>query len=311
MTQCSGPASRRPRVSVIIPALNEGLNLPHVLAGLPRELHEVILVDGRSSDDTVDVARSGRPDIRVVAQTRRGKGNALACGFAAATGEILVMLDADGSADPHEIDAFVGALVDGADFAKGTRFAAGGSSHDITRFRRWGNGWLNRLVNVLFGAAYTDLCYGYNAFWTRLLPILDLPPLALEGAGELDLLWGDGFEIETLINIRMAEAGVRITEVGSVELVRLNGESNLHALGDGLRVLRTAIRERRLRHERAATRARVIAAEGSRERRHVVVDLPRPAGDATHRTGEDSTPMDLASGDFGARHVVGGGSAAV
>jgi glycosyltransferase involved in cell wall biosynthesis len=276
MSYDEAETSSPPRVSVVIPALNESRNLPHVLSSLPVDLHQVILVDGHSVDDTIGVAQACRPDIEIVKQSRKGKGNALACGFAAVTGDIVVMLDADGSADPAEIQRFVQALVAGADFAKGTRFACGGDSHDITRFRRWGNAGLNYLVNTLFHAQYTDLCYGYNAFWTRLLPVLDLPPLEVEGFGAQDMLWGDGFEIETLINIRVAEAGVQITEVGSVEMVRLHGESNLNAIPDGLRVLRTAFRERRYRHDRAAARARLYHEGGSMHEAPMVIDLTDP-----------------------------------
>jgi len=246
----------RPRVSVVVPARNEARNLPHVLAQIPSDVYEVILVDGHSHDDTIEVARATWPGITVVQQTRRGKGNALACGFAAVTGDIIVMLDADGSADPGEIPVFVDSLVKGADFAKGTRFSRGGSSHDITRFRRIGNSWLNGLVNVLFGTAYTDLCYGYNAFWTHLLPTLDLPAVLQDEWGTADMLWGDGFEIETLINVRVAAAGARIAEVGSVELERIHGVSNLNAVSDGLRVLRTIMAERSRR--RAARNASTI-----------------------------------------------------
>src|SRR5580700_8167761 len=135
-----------PRVSVVIPTLNEARNLPHVFARLPDGIHEVIVVDGHSVDDTCAVARRLRPDARVVMQTRSGKGNALACGFAAATGQIIVMLDADGSADAGEIPAFVQALLDGADFAKGSRFAPGGGSSDLTRLRTLGNRVLMAMV---------------------------------------------------------------------------------------------------------------------------------------------------------------------
>jgi glycosyltransferase involved in cell wall biosynthesis len=109
----------QPRVTVVIPTLNEARNLEHVFAALPTGLHEVILVDGHSVDGTPDVARRLLPDVRVINQTRKGKGNALACGFAAATGDIIVMIDADGSTDPAEIPRFVEALTSGADFAKG------------------------------------------------------------------------------------------------------------------------------------------------------------------------------------------------
>ena len=237
--------ARPPRVSVVVPARNEARNLPYVLAALPGGLHEVILVDGHSVDGTIEAARLSLPSIKIVSQTRRGKGNALACGFAAVTGDIIVMLDADGSADPGEIPAFVAALVEGADFAKGTRFARGGVSHDITLLRRIGNAGLNGLVNLLYGTRYSDLCYGYNVFWTRLLPVLDLPPTDLPGFGRSDMVWGDGFEIETLINVRVAAAGAGIAEVGSVERERMFGESNLNAVRDGLRVLRTIVSERR------------------------------------------------------------------
>ncbi len=235
--------SGEPLISVIIPALNEARNLPHVMAGLP-EVDEVILVDGGSIDDTVAVARRLMPGIRVVTQNRRGKGNALACGFAAATGDILVMIDADGSTDPREIPSFIAALRTGADFAKGSRFGCGGGSADITRLRRLGNRFLNLLVNVLFGTRYSDLCYGYNAFWARHLGVFGLDSTTPAPAGKRDgRLWGDGFEIETLLNLRAARAGLRITEVPSFEQARIHGESNLNALTDGLRVLRTIARE--------------------------------------------------------------------
>jgi glycosyltransferase involved in cell wall biosynthesis len=242
-------AERKPayRVSVIIPARNEARNLPHVLEALPAGLHEVILVDGHSTDDTIEVALRVRPDVKIVQQTRRGKGNALACGFAELTGDVVVMLDADGSADPVEIPAFVAALEAGADFAKGTRFDKGGQSHDITRFRRIGNAGLNHLVNLLFGTCYTDLCYGYNAFRANLLPILELPSVKVEAVDNLPggMQWGDGFEIETLINVRVARADIRITEVASTEKARLHGTSNLRAVPDGIRVLYTILAERR------------------------------------------------------------------
>jgi len=230
-----------PRVSVVIPTYNEAKNLPGVFSRLPADLHEVILVDGRSVDGTIEVARSLRPDIRIVLQNRIGKGNAMSCGFAHATGDIVVMLDADGSAAPEEIPLFVAALTDGADFAKGTRFAEGGGSSDITPVRRWGNRWLNRIANLLYGTSYTDLCYGYNAFWAHCLGCLELDPRAEETSGKL---WGDGFEIETIINTRMAKAGMRITEVPSFEHDRVFGTSKLNTWRDGGRVLRALLVER-------------------------------------------------------------------
>jgi glycosyltransferase involved in cell wall biosynthesis len=238
---------RDPRISVVVPALNEAANLREVLPGLP-PVHEVILVDGGSLDGTVEMARDVLPGIVTLTQPRTGKGNALAAGFARVTGDAVVMFDADGSADPAEIPRFVEALVEGADFAKGSRFRPGGGSADITPVRRLGNRFLHTWMNVSFGTRFTDLCYGYNAFWADLIPLLDLPDHELVTPAGSPMLWGDGFEIETLINCRFAGAGLTIAEVPSVERARLHGQSNLHAVSDGLRVLRT------LRTERARVR---------------------------------------------------------
>lgn len=232
-----------PRISIVIPARNEARNLEVVLPELPA-VAQVVLVDGGSVDGTVEVARRVLPSIVILSQTRNGKGNALACGFEAAAGDIVVMFDADGSADPGEIPAFVDALVRGADFAKGTRFHSDGGSDDITPLRRAGNAALNRLTNMLFGTSFTDLCYGYNAFWRDIVPQLELPSVDLAAAGN-GMLWGDGFEIETVLNCRVAAAGLKIAEVPSVERPRIFGETNLRTFADGTRILRTIVTEYR------------------------------------------------------------------
>jgi glycosyltransferase involved in cell wall biosynthesis len=239
---------------VVVPTLNEARNLPYVFSRLPADVHEVIVVDGHSVDDTIAVARRLRPDVRVVQQTRRGKGNALACGFEAATGDVIAMVDADGSTDPDEIPRFVQALLSGADFAKGTRFAAGGGSTDITRLRKLGNRLLAEVVNLCHGTHYSDLCYGFNVFWQKYTPVLDLDTTSPPSPRGDGMLWGDGFEIETLIHMRVAEEGLRVAEVSSFEHPRIHGVSNLDAFGDGLRVLTTILVERRRARRRHRTR---------------------------------------------------------
>jgi len=216
-------------VSVVIPALNEAENLPHVFASLPAWIDEVLLVDGRSTDDTIAVAQRLWPGLKVIHQTGRGKGDALLAGFAACSGDIIVAMDADGSTDGAEIPQFVAALLAGADFAKGSRFASAGGSSDITASRRYGNRILSGLVNCLFGTRYTDLCYGFNAFWAR-----HLKTLALDCAG---------FEVETLMNIRAAEAGLRVQEIPSFEHPRVYGSSNLRIVMDGGRIAKVIIQE--------------------------------------------------------------------
>ncbi len=219
----------RVRVSVIIPTLNEAENLPHVLPRLPSLVSEVIVVDGHSTDGTVEEARRLRPDVRIVYAERRGKGAALLAGFEAATGDIIIALDADGSTDPAEIPAYVGALLAGADFAKGSRFIQGAGTADMSWYRKLGNFGFVAMVRLLFGGGYSDLCYGYNAFWKRSLPRIQPE--------------GDGFEIETVMNVRALRAGLKVVEVASYEACRVRGTSRLKTFPDGFRVLKAIFRE--------------------------------------------------------------------
>ncbi len=225
----ASPASPQPSVSVIIPALNEAENIGHVLERIPSWIDEVILVDGNSVDGTAEVAREIMPGIVVVGQDRPGKGAALRCGFAAARGDILVTIDADGSADPAEIPVFVGALLAGADFVKGSRFLQGGGTDDMEWYRRLGNWGLLKLVKLRFGGRFTDLCYGYNAMWRDVLDSISL---------EQD----DGFEVETSMNVQALREDLKIAEVASHEFRRRHGVSNLRSIPDGMRVLMTILR---------------------------------------------------------------------
>ncbi|MFJ9665085.1 glycosyltransferase family 2 protein [Streptomyces sp. NPDC101219] len=220
----------RATVSLVVPARNEARNIPWVFEQIPDCVDEVILVDGASSDATVQVARQCLPEVRSVPQSGPGKGNALRTGFDAAEGDYIVMLDADGSMAPAEIPHYLHFLDCGYDFVKGSRFMAGGGSLDITRIRQFGNHVLLAAVNHLYDASLTDLCYGYCAFRRSFLQELDLH--------------ASGFEIETEMITHALRSGLRVAEVPSLELPRRSGRSNLHAVSDGRRVLRTLLSER-------------------------------------------------------------------
>jgi hypothetical protein len=219
------------RVSVIVPTLNEAKNLPLVLPRIPLEMvDEVILVDGRSTDNTIEVAKSILPDIKVILETRKGKGAAMTAGYRAATGDIIIVIDADGSNDPREIPRFLRALVEGADFVKGSRFAHHGGTTDMPRYRQMGNGAFVATVNTLFGCKFTDLCYGYHAFWRYCLDVVDTSEF-------------DGFEIDTALYLRAVRERLRIVEVPSFEGYRFFGVGKLKTIPDGFRVLGTILRE--------------------------------------------------------------------
>jgi glycosyltransferase involved in cell wall biosynthesis len=210
-------------ISVVIPAMNEERNIAWVLERIPPYVDEILLVDGHSTDDTVAVARRVCPDVRVVPQRGCGKGAAMRTGFEDAVGDYVVVLDADGSMDPAEIDYYVSALDSGYDLVKGSRELPGSGSMDLTPLRRWGNHVLVTTVNLTWGSEFTDLCYGYLGFKRERLDDLALT--------------GRGFEIETEITVNAIHAGLRIAEVPTVELCRHYGSSNLNAWRDGRRIL--------------------------------------------------------------------------
>ena len=235
------PTTRRDEdvhVSLVIPTKNEVRNIGWVLERLPACVGEIIVVDGQSTDGTVDVVRSIRPDSRIVMERRRGKGVAVRAGFAAARGRIVAMIDADGSMHPRELDRFVGLLDTGFDLVKGSRFMSGGGSTDITFVRRMGNSALRMAANKMCRTRFSDLCYGYIAMHRRHVGRLDLD--------------ADGFEIEAQIVMRAWAAGLHVAEVPSVETPRHHGDSNLRTFRDGHRVLKTLLRERALNRGPAA-----------------------------------------------------------
>lgn len=270
MRSSSRPAN--PSVSLVIPALNEAENLPWVLERIPSGIAEVILVDGSSTDGTADVALSLRSDIVVVGQFAPGKGAAVAAGLMAATGDLVVMMDADCSMDPREIPVFVDALVNGADMAKGSRYVPGAGSADLTLLRNVGNRVLSTAANVLHGTRWSELCYGFAAMWTDVVDSLDilnvaLPPEAHPAVGRparrsrrRPRRYGHGFEIEALLFCRAARAGLTVVEVPSWERERMHGVSNLLTFRDGVRVLGAVVNERRLG---ATTTAAALAARAA------------------------------------------------
>jgi hypothetical protein len=166
--------------------------------------------------------------VRIVPDPGGGKGAALRAGFAAATGDSVVMLDADGSMDPAEITRYLALLAVGFEMVKGSRFMVGGGSTDITALRRLGNRVLCSAMNTLYRTRFSDLCYGYCAFRRSALPLLALT--------------AEGFEIETEMTVHAVAAGLRICEVPSFEAPRGHGTTHLRTFRDGERVLRTVVR---------------------------------------------------------------------
>ena len=222
--------TQKARITALICTFNEAQNLPYVLPKIPQWVDEILLVDGHSTDKTMETARKLRPDVRILYQPSKGKGDALKYGIKHATGDIIVTLDADGATDPEEMPKFIEPLLNGYEFSKGSRFLRR-FPHNKPWYRILGNWLITITFNVLFFKKYTDLCSGYNAFWKK----------AMEKAS----LWSpDGFENEPLINCRIAKKKIRVIEVQHSDKGRLSGEVKELAWRQGFKAIKTIIRER-------------------------------------------------------------------
>jgi glycosyltransferase involved in cell wall biosynthesis len=212
-------------VGVVIPTLNEEKNIEHVLFNLKNEgYHNILVIDGKSKDKTAHIAT--RNGVKVVLQNGKGKGNAIRQGLnnGYLNADAIVMMDADGSMDPKEIHRYVEALNSGADVVKGSRFMKGGYSYDMSLLRRIGNKLMLTVINLLWSAKYTDLCYGFAAFNKKAIKTL-VPHLKSQN-----------FEIETEIFLKALDLGLVVKEVPSTEFIRKNGQSNLNSFRDGFKI---------------------------------------------------------------------------
>ncbi len=267
-------------ISVVIPCLNEEQNICAVLDGLPASVTEVVIVDGGSTDGSVQVAREHRPDSVFVNQHAPGKGAGSIAGLLAATGDIVVLMDSDCSMAVADIDKFVARLRAGADVVHGSRNLAGGGSSDFTHVRAAGNTALTKIVNVLYGVKWSDLTFGYLAMWRDVVTRLQLAELVNSASHELyrpsdgtrcrPVAYGHGFEVEVLLLCRAARAGLTVEEVPSYEMKRRYGTSTLRAFRDGMRVTRA------LWHERVAPAER-LRTEPEHTTRHRLVHTPSDA----------------------------------
>jgi len=166
------------KVSIVIPVYNEIATIRHTLTRVQATPYEkeIILVDDGSTDGTRDLlSRLTDPDTVVVLQERnQGKGAALRAGFGRATGDVVLIQDADLEYDPVDYPRLLQPILDGqADVVYGSRF--GGESHRVLLFWHYaGNRFLTMLSNMFTNLNLSDMETGYKVFRTEILRRLTL-----------------------------------------------------------------------------------------------------------------------------------------
>jgi glycosyltransferase involved in cell wall biosynthesis len=214
--------------------MNEEQNLPMLIPKIPDWVDEVVLVDGHSIDKTVQVAQMLLPTIKIFYQPGQGKGEALRYGITQASGDVIVTLDADGATAPEDISYFIKPLLNGYDFAKGSRFLLA-SPNNKPLHRIFGNLLIAAVFNLLYGTHFTDLCSGYNAFWkTKILT--------------LNFSSANRYEDEPLIIAKAEKARLRIIEVGHIDFGRIYGQSKAPSWRQGFKAIKTITLQRLTRN---------------------------------------------------------------
>jgi glycosyltransferase involved in cell wall biosynthesis len=221
------------KVSVVIPAHNEEQTLPWVLrdlndtiASLPHDDFEVICVDDHSTDATANVARQFGATV-VQNQGRSGKGMALRAGFARATGDVIVMMDADYSHRAEDLPLLLQTLTGGTGLVIGSRVFGG--SDEYTPIRALGNVFLTAALGLTTGRFLSDALNGYKAFRRDVFTDFTYTSRAFE------------IEIELLANA--LRKGYKVVECSSHERARAGGEAKSRVIRHGTRFLMRIIRE--------------------------------------------------------------------
>jgi glycosyltransferase involved in cell wall biosynthesis len=223
------PSAERPLLSVVIPCFNEAatiLDLLERVRSAPVASKQIIVVDDGSTDGTRELLQGLRADDLTVLlhERNRGKGAALATGFAAARGEICIVQDADLEYDPDEYPLVIGPIVQGkADVVFGSRFQ-GAAPHRVVYFwHRLGNGFLTLLSNMFTDLNLTDMETCYKAFRTEIIQAIRIREQRF------------GFEPE--ITAKLAHRRCRIYEVGISYYGRTYDEGKKIGWRDGVRAI--------------------------------------------------------------------------
>ena len=215
------------KIICFVPTLNESITVTEVIRKAKPFVHQVVVIDGHSRDDTVELA--SQTGVDVIYQEGTGKGMAVRTGLDKYFADIYVTIDGDATYDALEMNKLIQPLInDEADMVIGSRLQGNMEEGSISRINTLGNKLFNALINVLFRGQITDSQSGFRAFTRK---VVDACSLSAEG-----------FEIETELTIQALKHGLRVLDVPITYGRRRGTPSKLSALKDGFRIFKTIIR---------------------------------------------------------------------
>lgn len=220
------------KTSVIIPTRNEEGAIGRVLKEIPKHIiSEIIVIDGHSTDNT---AKEAAAELRIgkdkfILQKKKGFGAALLEAFKVAKGDVIVIMNGDGSHNPKDIPALLEKIKQGYEYVIASRYIKGGRSDDDTLIRFIGNRTLTFLTNLLHGSDVTDSLHFFTA-------------ISRNGLKKIHPT-SSGFEFCIEILIRAHKAGLKFAEVPVVERRRYAGKSKVNIFSAGLKILGMILRK--------------------------------------------------------------------
>jgi len=216
-----------PKVSVIIPALNEVGSIGAVLNDIPKDrVDEVLVADGGSTDGTVELVT--KLGYSIITQAQKGFGAAIDNGFKQAKGDIVVVLNADGSQNPKDIPKLLDKIDEGYDLVLASRYSPGGGSEEDTFTHFIGNRIFTFLCNMIYKINVSDVLYFFLAARKEIFEkVITNCPHA-------------GYCVELPIKTR--RAGFRIGEIPSFEKKRTAGKAKVHTFSTGFKILMTLLK---------------------------------------------------------------------
>lgn len=209
------------KASVIVITLNEVESIASVLQDIPQtEVQEIVVIDGHSTDGTPDLVRG--LGYQVITQDGKGYGNAFLTGIKHAKGDVLILMDGDGSQNPKDIPLLLEKIAEGYDVVLGSRYLPTSGSEDDTAIRHFGNKFFTWLTNFLHNMKISDSLFLFTAIRKEVFQKIELQ--------------SQSFEFCVEVPIRAHKAGFKFSEVPSFERKRFYGKSRVNVFYHGLRI---------------------------------------------------------------------------